>query len=602
MGLKEEIVATIQATPDDRELSLALSRLDQDNPWDFGNTVASWGPLLYDRNRQTFQSLIERHINDWNARQVKDLKGWMEKAESNGDTYIYRTLLQAWLNEEYGWGKAQEAWEKMLLERFQAARSRLEREQITKAFDLWYDLEDETAVQLYQIEPEVLGPWVVSRLERQEWYDIVYPELAAAAKARGDKDLYMELYRRTFTYDEWKADVDQLLKQVADPTELDAELQLRHLDHPDASLPSDAYLLVLEARGEDVLAYCLRNIPRTWSWGGTTKAWRKILDLAEENGWWQLWTTVVKTQSDRESFSPTVGGLLRSSHPEWLVGSLLARVAGATYGWREWQQPAPLTETVGLELYERFPELARGPFAPNYVMSAGWNREQQSRFVGTAEEALKAGDTKMVDMLARHALELEGNIWRREGPQDIEWYVEHYRTMDNAEFATRAVQVLTDLPRFEYMGRIQRRQKNELYQVFFGEPARYVSALDRVRDLLESPNEEVHLLALQILFAGDRRKACEVAAQCSDHLQAYLLNDSPRPVRIAAFRAVALAAESSEVIAAQVVDAARKALRLRQRAYPKDRLVELIGQVIHRWPSLQTDAERPVVYDHAEAS
>ena len=91
------------------------------------------------------------------------------------------------------------------------------------------------------------------------------------------------------------------------------------------------------------------------------------------------------------------------------------------------------------------------------------------------------------------------------------------------------------------------------------------------------------------------------AVRNADHLAAYLLDEAKRATRIEAFKALAIAADHSEIVAQDVVFRAREALDLRHKAYPRDRLIELIGRVLHRWPSLRGPTEQPVVYSE-EAS
>jgi hypothetical protein len=49
-------------------------------------------------------------------------------------------------------------------------------------------------------------------------------------------------------------------------------------------------------------------------------------------------------------------------------------------------------------------------------------------------------------------------------------------------------------------------------------------------------------------------------------------------------------------VAARVAARAREALDLPDTHYPKDALVELIGVLLHRYPSLRETGEQPLVH------
>ena len=606
MNMKKRIFELIDTIDDDQALAAELGKLRLDESWTFDRFVSSWGRKLYERNRRVFLPLIQRSANSWTLRGGPDLKGWMEQAEANGDRELFRKLLEAWLPEEHGWGKAAEKWEEMLRDAFRAAETRADRRDVIEKYDLWFDITDELATALYRVDPVVTAPWVIDRLKQLEWYDIVYENTARVALESGDRDFYFELYRRTFTRDMWASDVEEILENVTDPTELCAELDRRHLIGEDTALLPDDYLKLLEARGGDVMPYLLKHIPNTRTWAYVAPAWKKILSVAGDREWWHLWTTVVKSQSNASLFTESVQWLLDSDLPEWRVASLLAQIAGATYGWEEWQQPAPLTESTAIDLYERFPEFVRGPFGFHLVMRRTWDPAtrgwEESRYLDLAQRAVANDDHVVIDILAAKGVEQSGNLWQREPPTGLDWYVQYYASLGDDAFAARAFGVLERLPEFEFLGRELRRGKNDLYGIFFDEPRRYRSRVADVGDLLESANEDVRRLALQIVQNADHQAAVAAAEENVGHLLAYLLNESTRATRIAAFDVLAMASERSEEIARRVVSRARAAFRLRRKDYPRDRLIELVGKVIHRWPSLRGAPEEPVIYDHAEAS
>ena len=211
----------------------------------------------------------------------------------------------------------------------------------------------------------------------------------------------------------------------------------------------------------------------------------------------------------------------------------------------------------------------------------------------------------MIDVLAAAAVTANPDYYARAPVENLGWYVDHYNAIPDVEFAERAVGVLCRVSRFEHYGRKKRRSMNPLYVVFFGDIDRYRTpfvtqyqkALPLVRDLLECTVEEARAVGLRLLT----KCGPDAAARNADHLQAYLLDEAHRSTRITAFEALAVAATDSEVLARDILQQARQALDLRRRAYPRDRLIELIGRILHRWPGLRLATEQPVIFGQEAA-
>jgi len=71
-----------------------------------------------------------------------------------------------------------------------------------------------------------------------------------------------------------------------------------------------------------------------------------------------------------------------------------------------------------------------------------------------------------------------------------------------------------------------------------------------------------------------------------------------RDTRTLAFGALDNAANTLET-ARLILDRAKDALQLPDVRYPKEKLLGLIAQIIHRWPELRGAREQPVVYERA---
>lgn len=587
MGTRAKIEKLIQAHQDDRELAIALMDLASED-WGVGGEVGFWGPLLYRRNRAVFLPLIERHVNPWSLGKAKGLDRWMDEAEANGDRRLWRIMYQAWLNDQHGWQGSQKVWREDFVAAFAAAPDRGRRREVVEKYDLWFEITDDHAQELYAIDPVVAREFLLNRFRRADWFDGDYRGLARVAQTAGDTDFYFELYRLSFPPDVWAKDVQKLAETVTDARTLCAELDRRHPEGPDAAADPGTLLSLFEKRGADVLPYLERRVPDVLAWN-QEKTWEKFASLALDRGFTTLWATLVKTQFTPQGFGQLVIDLCQSGRPDWERAARLVQIAGAQYGWREWRSLIGLNEDAALALYRTFPEICRESYATHLKVS------QMTPYLALAQAAEATGDPDMIDTLAAAAVMVSPGWYDRGSMANLDWYVAHYRALDDATFARRALEVLSRAQSPEPYGKGKVRTENPLYPVFFEDVRRYRAILPHVRDLLEAPSEPARRVGLRLLEGRDPETVA-AAARNTDHLAAYLIGRAERSTRIAAFNALAAAASSSEVTARAVLARAREALELRQRAYPRERLIELIGRILHRWPSLRLAQEQPLVH------
>ena len=589
MGKGNEIVRLIDAHSDDRELANILferSRTD----WDFARTVGVWGPMLYTRNSKVFSPLIERYLSPWNLRGARGLDSWMEQAEANGDLAIFRGLYQAWLHDTVGWNGAVEHAQGSIEDAWRDGPNRAARRDAVQKFDFGWTPSDDFAAKMYALDPVVTRDWVLRHLRRLFWIDEKYEKTAAAAGAAGDEAFYFELYRLTFTQDDWREDVRSVARAVEDPNELCAELTRRHLVGEENVVDGNTLLELLKLRGTDVLPYLERKI--SIAGGGS---WPAFAAYAFEQGFLKLWSIIVRENFNHESFAQEVKRVIALDEPSWQRASLLARIAGAKTGWEEWRSFTVLQEDAAIALYDEFPELCKSSFAVHLRLTS------QQPYIKLADRAARSGDDAMVDLLAARAAAITaGWHWVKQNLENLRWYVDHYAALSDDEFAARGFNVLGRMQRPEHMGRKRIASENPVYRMFFASPSAYRSQLHNVRDLLEAPCEDARRVGLQLLgICG--ADAVDVAVRNADHLAAYLLAECRRSTRIAAFNALAVAATHSRPVADAVLFRAREALDLRRRAYPRDRLIALIGNILHRWPELRTPTEHPVEYGQGAA-
>lgn len=590
--MEKRIRDLIASTVDDGALLRELTALAAQD-WEFGRHVASWGPELYERNRELFLPLIERHAGPWALRGAKNLATWMAAADANDDARLYRSLFEASLLEKGDWAKAGKAWVTALKSAFRDAPDRAARRGVLERCDLRFELSDDDALELYRVDPRLTAEFVLKRLSRERWYDVVYEKTAEAARREGDEEFYFELYRLTFPREIWRKDAVRLCNEIADPERLVEELELRDLSHPEGGLVAADFTLLATRRGRDVAPYLRVAIPRVWSWDH--EPWAALLDIVLEGEWFDIFGVIARTQLSARQVNELVIDLATNSElPEPRLLAWLMQLVGAQTGFREWRRTITLNTEAARKLYARFPELLRGPFAPHLVVGI---REDLAEL---AQEAEARGDLELVDQLAASAIGASSPHYYggTDNPlPDKWWYVEYYSALSEQEFAERALRVVGQVAPFPHLERRFLRTKNPLYSLFLRRPEAYLPVREHVRDLLEAPNVEVRTLGLRLLFVRRDDVARRLAVNNVDHLLPYLLDEAPRRTRIAAFEALALAASSSLEMARHIESHARATLDLRRRDYPRDRLIELVGTVIGAWPELRRPTEQPVVYE-----
>jgi hypothetical protein len=324
-----------------------------------------------------------------------------------------------------------------------------------------------------------------------------------------------------------------------------------------------------------------------------------MLGLARSRGWWELWGALVRTCGRPNEVNREVSNLVRdSSLPEDDVRYRLLLLTGAS---REWNAPAlglarvqPLEDNVALALYERFPDLVRGPFRHNVAPTSGRS------FGGLLRKAIEAGDEVLIDFLAAR-LATRGGVYSDDQLQRAaEQASHHYESLrlEELAFARRAASVLTQIPAFSIHNYRDLVRTNRLARLLFERSsALYLASPDALRDLIEASEIHVQALAYRTLGLDDER-ARALAQENLDLLLGTLLRPLQRATRLLALAALRNAARTPDV-AARVAARARQALDLSDTRYPKDALIALIGTLLHRFPALREAGEETVVHRRA---
>jgi hypothetical protein len=399
----EELFAT---QPDDQRLRDHLEGVARDEA--FPGLTWFWGPTLYARNRVVFRGLILNHFSDWQqtgrawkriawSDHANRLQAWLDAARSNRDAQIVRRLLR-WKHADRRWGLDQKSWNAALLHDYRSAPTPAARAIVLDEYDDWFELDEGTALSLYQCDRNC-SAFLLKHLPNSFWSSKreLWERLLQKASDTGDTTLHFELYRRQVPQKRWSADVLSLARQVRDAAELCDELERRHPVGYGLSL-SKTIVALLELRGRDVMPYVrgkLKDLVGGW-YGDRAKP---LVDIAEKNGWWDLWAAAIRVDRDDKLFHAAVADLLGDA--QLAESERIARLQALSGVSREWNWPGlGLVQVYGLDdsnavrLYRRYPELIHGPYKP-HVTPTWWHG--YPKLLAAAQEA---GDDELVDLMA----------------------------------------------------------------------------------------------------------------------------------------------------------------------------------------------------------
>lgn len=603
----------------DADLRKELELLAQKEP-NFSGFTWLWGPKLYARNRIFFRSLINAHFGswhisdqglfstvNWSGETGVPLDAWLAEVDRLDDAGLFRRLYEWRLQSKSNVWRSKD-WQIIasdLQRRLLEARTPATRATVLRKFDLWYTLEEKEALAIYEIDANATREYIMRRLPGVWTSDSrkLWQQLLDRATARKDEELRWKLYRRQVPLAQWRNDVLSLAKTVSEPDRLCEDLEKHHPEGRGMNL-SDTYIDLAERRQRDVFPYLMRHlidVRRSWFSFGRD-GFGKMLNFAQKHEWWDLWAALVRTAGGPKDFDEAVAKLVDDrSLPEKEILGRLGLLAGVS---REWNfggfgmaQVKQITDETALKLYQRFPDVVRGPFKL-HVQPNAWG----AKYPKFLEAVLAKADEPLIDFLASRFVTRVSNRWSNaaamvEEAERLSHYYEGMRS-DEALFARRAAAVLGQIPAYSIWSYGSLLKDNRLARLLFERSARsYLADRRGISDLVEAPEIHVQALAYRAL-GSDLGEARKLAAENLSVLIGTLLRPLHRTTRCFAFGALANAANDLES-ARKIHTRAREALALPDSHYPKEHLVGLIAQLIHRWPELRSAAEQPVVYERA---
>ncbi len=615
--LRKAIEQLLEDQPDNGRLRDHLEGLRRDPL--FPGLTWFWGPRLYARSRAAFRPFILNHFSEWLAagkrwRRVPwadhaaDLEAWLQAVRAARDGALVRRLQRWKYAARKGWGIDRARWNAALLEAYRAAPTPAARAIVLDEFDDWFELDEPSAMALYATDHHsaafILKHLPVSFWKREK--RVMWEKLGALARGKGDEAFFFALYRKLMPVERWELEVLTLADAVIEQAELNRVLENRHLEGYGIERGTTV-LKLLRRRGRDVMPYVRAKLEDTIGGWGKDDRTKQFVELAEQQGWWDLWSAALRAGRNQKLFNACVDKLMgEASVGEAARRERLLALAGTS---REWNWPGlglaiihHLDDPIACRVYARYPDLVRGPMRANVTPS--WWRG----YPNLIKAAQAAGDEDLVDTLAsRYATRISWKSvgQRQQAPDaeeattsDLAAYYQAIRERDAAEFSRRACNVLTRIPAYATFNQNRLLRDNDLARLLFVRSLdQYLLVPEAVQDLVEGSNIHVMMLAYRVLALPDAR-ARVLAAANVEILLGTLLRPLHRKTRMAAFEALANAACHDEAIARHIHARAREALKLPDKKYPKAELIGLIARLLAAHPSLASAAERPIVYRH----
>ena len=484
-------------------------------------------------------------------------------------------------------------WAAELVTRFCTAPTAGERSGILTELDLPYALDEEAALELYRLDSQLTSAFIQRHMPRGRRADDAGPpwqRMLGQAQAHGDEPLYFALYRAQATSEEWVRDTGPLVLRIDDPKLLCAELERRHPNRWRPDVGSQLAKLAQE-RGAHVLPYLLQHMHEVWS-ADRRSGYAQITDLARRGGWLELWAGLVGACASAAEYDREVMSLVQDqSTPEPALLQRLVSLAGAGSGSVRQRRRKPLSDATLLALYDRFPELARGPFRPQLEPSPSRPRS------ALIEKAIERLDDELIDVVAsRLAVRAERSGAERllAAAATTALYLET-TAADAIGLGRRAAAILQSLPRRSIRNQRELVRRNPLARLLFLSADQACLATPEVAArLLRAEDDHVCAVAVRALTNDDPR-APSLARQNRELLLGSLERPLPSAVYRQALGALDRLAER-RTEAAQLLTWARAVLA---RGDPPAGLLALVARQLNRHPVLQQTGEKPLVYRRA---
>ncbi len=561
--LRTQLQSLLQSEADRGKLLRELSNLAQN-----GDLLAHadlWAPALYERDAAFFESFLVRHLQANTTHQRDSIRSLLARAEADGHDSLFQGLYRKIAREE--------EWNNELLALAHSSASDAEVQQAVLRRDLsslWFALTPETAFDLYKRSPALFGGFIRQHIQRRWWRgqhseERRYVPLREEAQRNGDEELAWLLFRKFSSEQDWRGELQRLLKQQIPASQIVPELEKRH---PEYIWQTNATILIdfIERYGMAVLPYIDRNIH--WLRQHTSdRLLAAIKQMGDETLYWRLFFKVGTIQQ----WNAELRRLLAQPWNDQQLYIELQRRMPPAQRWSHWQ----LQGDVAAAFYRRNPALFR-PLLEQLIQPWAAYGQPQMHLLELFQEAEQQGDEAFLNFLSYRILQkLQSLGWRafphqqyaHHNPKEVAAARQEYDTMAGllvARFERLCAQspeiyvrhAANILSRFEPYGfwnfKKEAARNPALSYLLDQQREIWRRSPDAMRELLESPNIFVQILGLDMLSEGGEDAAQRVVENLPA-LRALLLSRAKINTKKRALQGLEQAARQGPRFAAQVL-------------------------------------------------
>jgi hypothetical protein len=587
---RARITALLAAERDRGALLRALETLAREP--EFADCADLWAPALYERDAYFFETFLLRHLHDDHAATIRAL---LARAEADGNDTLFAGLYRK-VTEEEDWNA-----ELLALARSpspdDAVAAAVRRRDMSR---LSYSLSEETALALYRRGPAQFRDFVREHVHEDGDSEDNFAQLRAEVRRQGDDDLFWALFRALADTDDWEKALGELLHQDVPAGAIVAELRKREID---STWGLDASVLArfVDKYGAAVLPYIEEHLDWIDKDSGA-----RLLPAVQRLGDEALYWRVFFRAGDSKEWNKALRDLLAQPLTDEALARALDRRTPPTEGRGAWHVAAD----VALALYERHAAVAR-LFLERTI------DEPQPALFAAAE---RAGDEEFLDFLTARLLRQTSWLVMRVflTPSQLRWQKPDAKAREELERLSQPVTARLDrlyaqapadyahhaaaiLSRFE-PGEIwsfgRNADHNPVFAYLFKQHrAAWRSAPDAIRELLESPNSYVQLIALEILAdaAPDDQDAAQRVIENLPLLRAVLLSREGRNMKKRALTCLERAGRRSPAFAAQILPALEDMLYFRGKRAIDERIMVSYVRLRRFWaaqPAAQAGAQQ----------
>ncbi len=556
--LSTQILKLIRETEGRGDVLRALAELaTQPN---FSRLANIWAPALYERDAVFFESFLVRHL-DWGQQQV--IERLLARAEADGCDSLFQALYPKTTSED--------AWNNEIR---QLAASPAPDGEVLAALQrrtfrgIWFGLEEETALALYQRGASQFSPFIMERLRKRWWgRQSNFATLRRRAAERNDTPLVLALFRTFATSKEWNDEIRRLLAQSLPAAGFVAALRERH--------PAQTWELDLAALGDAIEQYGMEIWPyieESLQWLNHQQG-KVLLEAAHTRRddvlYWRLFFRV----GHAELWNNELRNLLQQPLDNAALLQALALRTPIENTWNRWR----LHGDVARALYKRMPGETK-PFLEQFLIGY----DEQLFAMATARN-----DDELLDFLSYLALrELSSLVWRAYPPEsEHRWRkpdpkaqqelvqrsapvlarFERLHAASPARYVCHAANVLSFVAAFEVWDYWRDRRHHPVFAYLATQHhADWLASSEAIRELLESPNIFVQITGLEMLQGGGPAAAQRVVENLP-YMRALLRGRARIKTKELVLQALSQAALHGPTYAAAVMPVLEEAMDVRGR-------------------------------------